>query len=68
MNLREINRNQSQDLLMRFECYLALFLFIHLCLQNKKIVLVSGLETETVKISVSVMSCEKYVFSIELYF
>ncbi len=41
----------------------AFFLFWHLYLQNKKIVLVTGLETETVKVSVRSM-----IFSIELYF
>ncbi len=38
------------------------FFFYTFMFANKKIVLVTGLETETVNISVSVMSCEKYVF------
>ncbi len=42
--------------------------FLTFMFAKLKKVLVTGLETETVKISVSVMSCEKYVFSIELYF
>ncbi len=36
MNLKEINRKQSQDVLMRLYCYLALFLFLHYCLLKNK--------------------------------
>ncbi len=36
MNLREINIKQSQDVLMRLYCYLALFLFLRYCLLKNK--------------------------------